>query len=123
MAPVRILFFDDKEHVRRMLALAAQGRADAEVTTAGTVAAVRQALAGGARFDLVVCDYRLGDGVDDTAADLVRELEAAEVPVIVLTALPGVARSELPTVPILAKPLGLDALVNAARRRARVAST
>ena len=90
MSPVRILLVEDNEMnralVRAMLTRTTEPRLrDANLWEAETVAAARQALAGGA-FDIILLDVHLPDGSGLTIAQEVAAMPADRPPIVALTA-------------------------------------
>jgi len=78
--PCRVLFVDDdKVDQLAFKRLVAEQKLAYEAIVTGSVAEARQAL-GGREFDIVIADYRLGDG---TAFDLIEHIRA--LPVVFVT--------------------------------------
>jgi len=72
--PPRILFVDDHEDTRDMIA-AGLGSSGYEVATAGGSEDGRR-LARSGGFDLILLDYRYGDGTGEELCRLIRRLDA-----------------------------------------------
>lgn len=111
-APHRLLILDDDALLRRVWERAAVTRPDVLLTIVATAPHARAALQGDPnRFDLVVCDFRLGPG--ETSLELVRELHAAGAPVIVVSGDVRDARAAVSGlgVRVVAKPIGIDGLL------------
>jgi CheY-like chemotaxis protein len=90
MSPVRILLVEDNEMnralVRAILTRTTEPRLrDANLWEAETVAAARQALAGGA-YDIILLDVHLPDGSGLTIAEEVSAMPVGRPPIVALTA-------------------------------------
>ncbi|HEY8426859.1 MAG TPA: response regulator [Sandaracinaceae bacterium] len=104
-----ILVLDDDPLVRRAIQRVAAGRRDVTVETVGTPDEVLARVDAGARYDLIVCDYRLTlGGVHTSSAELVRELTRRGQRVAVMTGDVDTIAPDLAHVPALEKPLRLD---------------
>ncbi|MAT66677.1 MAG: sigma-54-dependent Fis family transcriptional regulator [Gammaproteobacteria bacterium] len=84
MARYRALVVDDEPDILELIEITL-GRMDIDTTTAADLAAAREQLGNGARFDLCLTDMRLPDG---SGLDLVAEIQASrpDLPVAVITA-------------------------------------
>ena len=111
--PVRILLADDNQHgltARRMI-LEGLGHA-VEVSSSGleAFAKFQEALATGTPFDIVVTDYRMGDGID--GVELIRRIRQADaglatatrvIMVSAYTDIIGMSESEIGADAVIAK--------------------
>lgn len=109
-ANLRALVVDDDEGFLRILAAAA-GRAGFLAETADSAAAARARFAAGSgRFDLLVFDHVLPDGL---GADLIGELRSGRaIPALLVSGDPSAAaaaRAVAPPVAFLPKPFRADA--------------
>jgi len=118
--PGRVLLLDDELEIREaMTGLLRSHAIDAHAVSdeAGAAAALRQAAREGRPFDLLLCDYRLADGVDGLDAGLrLSQSEGAATPLLLITGetspdrLQRVRESQ---VPVLFKPVVADLLLQA----------
>lgn len=116
--PSRVLLLEDDELIRSAWARWCE-RNGVALTTAASAEAARAEIAAQAPFDLILCDFHLG-AAGETSAELVRELCAAGLPAVVLTAAPAKAAAALGSgVPVLRKGLDLGAMLDAARAASR----
>ncbi len=112
--PWRVLLLDDDALIRRAWEHWCE-RNGIALTTAASAQAARAEIAAQAPFDLIICDFHLG-AAGDTSAELVRELCAAGLPAVVLTAAPAKAAAVMGSgVPVLRKGIDLAAMLEAAR--------
>lgn len=113
-----VLLVDDDAMVRTSMA-AMLTAFNCQVLSAGSVAEALQAVDESLRLpDLIVADYRLGDGATGLdAIEQVRELAGEAIQALIVTAeLLADAGRDAHGIPLLAKPLRADALAAALKR-------
>ncbi|MDQ0014139.1 signal transduction histidine kinase/CheY-like chemotaxis protein [Variovorax boronicumulans] len=121
--PGRVLLLDDELEIREaMMGLLRSHAIDAHAVAdeAGAAAALQKAHGEGRPFDLLLCDYRLADGVDGLDAGLRLSQGPgegrAEIPLLLITGETSPARLQRvreSQVPVLFKPVVAAALLQA----------
>ncbi len=120
LLPARVLLLDDELEIREaMTGLLRSHAIDAHAVADETAAAaaLRSANAEGRPFELLLCDYRLADGVDGLDAGLrLSQNHGARTPLLLITGETSpdrLQRVRESRVPVLFKPVTVDSLLQA----------